>query len=37
MASALRKFSLSADTWAVVFSLLLALLVRVGVIKTVAW
>jgi hypothetical protein len=35
--SASRKFSLSLDVWAVVFSLALALLVRVGVIKSVAW
>jgi hypothetical protein len=32
-----RKFSLSLDVWAVVLSLALALLVRVGVIKSVAW
>jgi len=31
-----KKF-LSVDGWAVVLSLLLALLVRLGVIKTVPW
>ena len=37
MASTSRRFSLSLDVWAVIFSFTLALLVRVGVIKTVAW
>ncbi len=32
-----KKFSLSPDVWAVVLSLALALLVRVGILKTVAW
>ena len=29
--------TLSTDTWAIVLSLALALLVRVGLLKTVAW
>jgi hypothetical protein len=37
MSSPARKFSLSLDVWAVVLSFALALLVRVGLIKTVAW
>jgi hypothetical protein len=37
MSSPARKFSLSLDVWAVVLSLTLALLVRVGVIKSVGW
>ncbi len=37
MSSPARKFSLSLDVWAVVLSLTLALLVRVGVIKLVGW
>jgi hypothetical protein len=37
MSSPARKFSLSLDVWAVVLSLALALLVRVGVIKSVGW
>jgi hypothetical protein len=37
MAASNRRFSLSLDVWAVVLSLVLALLVRTGVIKTVAW
>ncbi len=32
-----KKFTLSLDVWAVLLSLALALLVRTGVIKTVAW
>ena len=36
-ASVAKKFVLSSDVWAVVFSLALALLVRVGVIKFVSW
>jgi hypothetical protein len=32
-----RRFSLSLDVWAVVLSLALALLVRIGLIKTVSW
>ena len=37
MSSSTKRFSLSLDVWAVVLSLALALLVRVGLIKTVAW
>ena len=37
MSAPARKFALSLDLWAVVLSLALALLVRTGVIKTVAW
>ena len=37
MSSPVKKFSLSLDVWAVVLSLALALLVRVGLIKSVAW
>jgi hypothetical protein len=33
----LKKSILSLDTWAVVLSLALALFVRFGVIKSVAW
>lgn len=32
-----RRFALSADLWAVALSLLLALLVKLGAIKSVAW
>jgi len=32
-----KKFSLSTDTWAVLLSLALALLIRLGLLKTVAW
>ncbi len=32
-----RRFTLSLDVWAVLLSFALALLVRTGVIKTVAW
>jgi hypothetical protein len=32
-----KRSFLSLDTWAVVLSLALALLVRIGIIKTVAW
>ena len=32
-----KKFALSLDSWAVLLSIALALLVRIGVIKTVAW
>ncbi|RXH55286.1 hypothetical protein [Granulicella sibirica] len=35
--SVAKRFALSSDVWAVVFSLALALLVRVGVIKFVSW
>ena len=37
MAVPLSKFKFSLDTWAVFLSLALALLVRLGVIKAVAW
>jgi hypothetical protein len=37
MSSNAKKFSLSLDVWAVVLSLGLALLVRLGVIQTVSW
>ncbi len=32
-----QKFALSLDGWAVILSLVLAALVRTGVIKTVPW
>lgn len=32
-----KKFNLSLDTWAVVLSLALALFVRFGILKSVAW
>ena len=32
-----RKFALSLDTWAVILSLGLALLVRINIIQHVAW
>ena len=32
-----RRFALSLDTWAVLLSLLLALLVRLNVIRVVSW
>ena len=32
-----RKFSLSLDVWAVVLSLVLALLVRTNIIHSVTW
>jgi hypothetical protein len=31
------RLSFSTDTWAIVLSLALAVLVRVGLLKTVAW
>lgn len=31
------KRSLSLDTWAVLLSLVLALLVRIGILKSVPW
>jgi len=31
------RLSFSTDTWAIVLSLALAILVRVGLLKTVAW
>ena len=33
----MQKPHLSLDTWAVLLSLTLALIVRVGLLKTVAW
>ncbi len=32
-----KRFTLSLDTWAVILSLALALLVKSNLIKTVAW
>jgi hypothetical protein len=32
-----RRFTLSLDLWAVLLALVLALLVRVGIIQSVAW
>jgi hypothetical protein len=32
-----KRFHLSLDAWAIVLSLTLALFVRIGLIKTVAW
>ena len=37
MAVPAKKFSLSLDVWAVIFSLSLALLVRLGIIPSVSW
>lgn len=37
MPSPARKPLFSLDTWAVILSLALALLVRVGIIKSVSW
>ena len=37
MPSPVHKFSLSLDVWAILLSLVLALLVVTGVIKTVSW
>ena len=31
------KLSLSLDTWAVILSLVLALIVRLGILKIVSW
>jgi hypothetical protein len=36
-ASAPSRFRLSLDTWAVILSLALALLVKLNIIKTVSW
>jgi len=36
-ATAGKNWLLSLDTWAVIFALLAALLVRVGVIKHIPW
>ena len=37
MSASAKKFSLSLDVWAVLLSFALALLVRIGLIKTVSW
>lgn len=37
MPAASQKPRLSLDTWAVILSLALALLVRLNIIKTVSW
>jgi hypothetical protein len=37
MSAPAKRFSLSLDVWAVVLSFALALIVRVGLIKTVSW
>jgi hypothetical protein len=37
MSTSVRKPVVSLDVWAVVLSLALALLVRLGVIKSVGW
>jgi hypothetical protein len=37
MSTRAKKFSLSLDVWAVLLSFALALLVRVGLIKSVSW
>jgi hypothetical protein len=33
----IQRTRLSTDTWAIVLSLALALIVRIGLLKTVAW
>ncbi len=33
----MQKFHLSLDTWAVILSLALALIVRAGLLKSVPW
>jgi hypothetical protein len=33
----IQRTSLSTDTWAIVLSLALALAVRIGLLKTIAW
>jgi hypothetical protein len=33
----IQRNRLSTDTWAIVLSLALALIVRIGLLKTVAW
>lgn len=35
--SSRRKFALSLDLWAVLLSFALALLVKTGILRTVAW
>jgi hypothetical protein len=37
MSSTARNFRLSSDTWAVLLSLALALLIKLGVLKTIGW
>ena len=37
MSSTTRSFRLSSDTWAVLLSLGLALLIKLGVFKTIGW
>ena len=37
MSAPTKNFSLSTDVWAVVLALALALLVHIGIIKSVAW
>lgn len=37
MSAPMKRSVLSLDVWAVILSLALALLVRTGLIKTVAW
>jgi len=37
MAIPRTRLSLSTDTWAIVLSLALALIVRAGLLKSVAW
>jgi hypothetical protein len=36
-ASPSNKFRLSTDTWAVILSLSLALLIRIGLLKSIPW
>jgi hypothetical protein len=37
MSSTPRSFRLSSDTWAVLLSLALAILIKLGVLKTIGW
>jgi hypothetical protein len=37
MSSTTRGFRLSSDTWAVLLSLAFALLIKLGVLKTIGW
>ncbi len=37
MSTPSNRSSLSLDTWAVILSLALAALVRIGLIKTISW
>jgi hypothetical protein len=32
-----KRLRLSTDTWAILLSLTLALVIRIGLIKTIAW